>query len=248
MKSMGVNEIREKFLSFFESKGCLRLGSFPLIPKNDASLLLINSGMAPMKPWFQNPETAPKRRVTTCLKCIRTGDIENVGKTARHGTFFEMLGNFSFGDYFKKEATAWAWEFFTKVMEIPQERLWISVYEEDDEARDIWVNEVGVDPTHIVKLGKEDNFWEHGTGPCGPCSEIYFDRGEEYGRSAVSVVNVTDLWKFGTLYLRSSTRTRTATITVYRTLTLIRVWVLKDLPLLCKVLTIFLRLTLFKTL
>ena len=181
MKSMGVNEIREKFLSFFESKGCLRLGSFPLIPKNDASLLLINSGMAPMKPWFQNPETAPKRRVTTCQKCIRTGDIENVGKTARHGTFFEMLGNFSFGDYFKKEATAWAWEFFTKVMEIPQERLWISVYEEDDEARDIWVNEVGVDPTHIVKLGKEDNFWEHGTGPCGPCSEIYFDRGEKYG-------------------------------------------------------------------
>ena len=180
MKSMGVNEIREKFLSFFESKGCLRLGSFPLIPKNDASLLLINSGMAPMKPWFQNPETAPKRRVTTCQKCIRTGDIENVGKTARHGTFFEMLGNFSFGDYFKKEATAWAWEFFTKVMEIPQERLWISVYEEDDEARDIWVNEVGVDPAHIVKLGKEDNFWEHGTGPCGPCSEIYFDRGEEY--------------------------------------------------------------------
>lgn len=181
MKSMGVNEIREKFLSFFESKGCLRLDSFSLIPKNDASLLLINSGMAPMKQWFQNPETAPKRRVTTCQKCIRTGDIENVGKTARHGTFFEMLGNFSFGDYFKKEATAWAWEFFTKVMEIPKERLWISVYEDDDEARDIWINEVGVDPTHIVKLGKEDNFWEHGTGPCGPCSEIYFDRGVEYG-------------------------------------------------------------------
>lgn len=181
MKSMGVNEIREKFLSFFESKDCLRLGSFPLIPKNDASLLLINSGMAPMKPWFQNPETAPKRRVTTCQKCIRTGDIENVGKTARHGTFFEMLGNFSFGDYFKHEATAWAWEFFTKVMEIPEECLWISVYEDDDEARDIWVNEVGVDPSHIVKLGKDDNFWEHGTGPCGPCSEIYFDRGEEYG-------------------------------------------------------------------
>ena len=181
MKSMGVNEIREKFLSFLESKDCFRLGSFPLIPKNDASLLFINSGMAPMKPWFQNPETAPKRRVTTCQKCIRTGDIENVGKTARHGTFFEMLGNFSFGDYFKHEATAWAWEFFTKVMEIPEERLWISVYEDDDEARDIWVNEVGVDPSHIVKLGKDDNFWEHGTGPCGPCSEIYFDRGEEYG-------------------------------------------------------------------
>ncbi|MCH5209758.1 MAG: alanine--tRNA ligase [Oscillospiraceae bacterium] len=181
MKSMGVNEIREKFLSFFESKNCLRLGSFPLVPKNDASLLLINSGMAPMKAWFQNPETAPRRRVTTCQKCIRTGDIDNVGKTARHGTFFEMLGNFSFGDYFKKEATAWAWEFFTEVLGIPKERLWISIYEEDDEARDIWINEVGIDPERIVKLGKDDNFWEHGTGPCGPCSEIYYDRGEEYG-------------------------------------------------------------------
>ena len=181
MKFMGVNEIREKFLSFFESKECLRLGSFSLVPKNDASLLLINSGMAPMKKWFQSPETAPRRRVTTCQKCIRTGDIENVGKTARHGTYFEMLGNFSFGDYFKREATAWAWEFFTKVMEIPEDKLYVSVYEEDDEAKDIWINEVGVDPTHIVKLGKEDNFWEHGTGPCGPCSEIYFDRGEEYG-------------------------------------------------------------------
>ncbi len=181
MKYMGVNEIREKFLSFFESKECLRLGSFSLVPKNDASLLLINSGMAPMKKWFQSPETAPRRRVTTCQKCIRTGDIENVGKTARHGTYFEMLGNFSFGDYFKKEATAWAWEFFTKVMEIPEDKLYVSVYEEDDEARDIWINQVGVDPTHIVKLGKEDNFWEHGTGPCGPCSEIYFDRGVECG-------------------------------------------------------------------
>ncbi len=181
MKSMGVNEIREKFLSFFESKGCLRLDSFPLVPKNDASLLLINSGMAPMKAWFQSPETAPRRRVTTCQKCIRTGDIENVGKTARHGTFFEMLGNFSFGDYFKREATAWAWEFFTKVMEIPEERLWVSIYENDDEAKEIWINEVGVAPERIVKLGKDDNFWEHGTGPCGPCSEIYYDRGEEYG-------------------------------------------------------------------
>ena len=181
MKYTGLNEIREKFLSFFESKDCLRLDSFSLVPKNDASLLLINSGMAPMKGWFQNPETAPKRRVTTCQKCIRTGDIENVGKTARHGTYFEMLGNFSFGDYFKKEATSWAWEFFTKVMEIPEDRLWVSVYEEDDEAREIWTNHVGIDPTHIVKLGKEDNFWEHGTGPCGPCSEIYFDRGEKYG-------------------------------------------------------------------
>ncbi len=181
MKYMGVNEIREKFLSFFESKGCLRLNSFSLVPKNDASLLLINSGMAPMKKWFTLAEEPPRRRVTTCQKCIRTPDIERVGKTARHGTFFEMLGNFSFGDYFKHEATAWAWEFFTKVMEIPEEKLWVSVYEEDDEAKEIWIKEVGVDPTHIVKLGKEDNFWEHGTGPCGPCSEIYFDRGEEYG-------------------------------------------------------------------
>ncbi|MGM9937196.1 MAG: alanine--tRNA ligase [Candidatus Ornithomonoglobus sp.] len=181
MKYMGVNEIREKFLSFFESKGCLRLGSFSLVPKNDASLLLINSGMAPMKKWFTGAEIPPRHRVTTCQKCIRTGDIENVGHTARHGTFFEMLGNFSFGDYFKREATAWAWEFFTKVMEIPVEKLWVSIYEEDDEARDIWVNEVGVDASRIVKLGKEDNFWEHGTGPCGPCSEIYFDRGEKYG-------------------------------------------------------------------
>ena len=181
MENMGLNEIREKFLSFFESKGCLRLGSFPLIPKNDASLLLINSGMAPMKKWFTGAEEPPRRRVTTCQKCIRTPDIERVGKTARHGTFFEMLGNFSFGDYFKKEATAWAWEFLTKVMAIPEDRLWVSVYENDDEAREIWINEVGVNPEHIVKLGKEDNFWEHGTGPCGPCSEIYFDRGEKYG-------------------------------------------------------------------
>ena len=181
MRKMGVNEIREKFLSFFETKDCLRLDSFPLVPKNDASLLLINSGMAPLKPWFTGAQIPPRKRVTTCQKCIRTGDIENVGKTARHGTFFEMLGNFSFGDYFKKEATAWAWEFFTKVMEIPEDRLWVSVYEEDDEAADIWVNLVGVKPERIVRMGKEDNFWEHGTGPCGPCSEIYFDRGEEFG-------------------------------------------------------------------
>jgi len=178
MKYMGVNEIREKFLSFFESKNCLRLDSFPLVPKNDASLLLINSGMAPLKPWFTGAETPPRRRVTTCQKCIRTPDIERVGKTARHGTFFEMLGNFSFGDYFKREAIAWAWEFFTEVMEIPKEVLWITVYEDDDEARDIWVNEMGVDPERVVKMGKEDNFWEHGTGPCGPCSEIHVDRGE----------------------------------------------------------------------
>ncbi len=180
MEKYGVNEIREKFLSFFESKGCLRLGSFSLVPKNDASLLLINSGMAPMKKWFTGAEIPPKKRVTTCQKCIRTPDIECVGKTARHGTFFEMLGNFSFGDYFKHEAIAWGWEFLTKVMGIPEDKLWITVYEEDDEARDIWISEIGVNPDRVVKMGKKDNFWEHGTGPCGPCSEIHVDRGEEY--------------------------------------------------------------------
>ncbi len=181
MKKMGLNEIREKYLSFFESKDCLRLDSFSLVPKNDASLLLINSGMAPMKKWFTGAEIPPRKRVTTCQKCIRTPDIECVGKTARHGTFFEMLGNFSFGDYFKHEAISWAWEFLTKVMEIPEDILWITVYEEDDEARDIWVNEIGVSPERVVKMGKEDNFWEHGTGPCGPCSEIHVDRGADWG-------------------------------------------------------------------
>jgi len=180
MNYMGLNDIREKFLSFFESKECLRLGSFSLVPKNDASLLLINSGMAPMKKWFTGAEVPPKKRVTTCQKCIRTPDIERVGKTARHGTFFEMLGNFSFGDYFKREAISWGWEFLTKEMGIDPEKLWITIYEEDDEARDIWVNEIGVNPERVVKLGKEDNFWEHGTGPCGPCSEIHVDRGEEF--------------------------------------------------------------------
>ncbi len=180
MKNLGLNDIREKYLSFFESKDCLRLDSFSLVPKNDASLLLINSGMAPMKKWFTGAEVPPRKRVTTCQKCIRTPDIESVGKTARHGTFFEMLGNFSFGDYFKHEAINWAWEFLTKVMEIPEEVLWITVYEEDDEARDIWVNEVGVNPERVVKLGKDENFWEHGTGPCGPCSEIHVDRGIEF--------------------------------------------------------------------
>ena len=181
MKKMGVNEIREAYLSFFESKGHLRLPSFPLIPQNEKSLLLINAGMAPMKPWFSGEQIPPRRRVTTCQKCIRTPDIERVGKTARHGTFFEMLGNFSFGDYFKREACSWAWEFCTQVMELPQERLYVSVYLDDDEAFDIWTKEVGVDPSHMVRFGKEDNFWEIGSGPCGPCSEIYFDRGEEYG-------------------------------------------------------------------
>ena len=181
MQWTGLNELREKFLSFFESKGCLRLPSFSLIPKDDNSLLLINSGMAPMKKYFTGEITPPRKRVTTCQKCIRTPDIERVGITARHGTFFEMLGNFSFGDYFKREATAWAWEFFTKVLELPEDKLYVSIYQDDDEAFDIWTREVGVDPSHMVRLGKEDNFWEHGSGPCGPCSEIYFDRGPEKG-------------------------------------------------------------------
>ncbi len=181
MEWTGLNELREKYLSFFESKGHLRLPSFSLVPQHDKSLLLINSGMAPMKKWFTGEETPPRKRVTTCQKCIRTPDIENVGKTARHGTYFEMLGNFSFGDYFKHEVIPWAWEFCTKVMEMDPEKLYISVYEEDDEAYDIWTKDIGVDPSHMVRFGKEDNFWEHGAGPCGPCSEIYYDRGEKYG-------------------------------------------------------------------
>lgn len=181
MEWTSLNDIREKYLSFFESKGHLRLPSFSLVPNNDKSLLLINSGMAPMKKYFTGEVTPPRSRVTTCQKCIRTPDIEQVGKTARHGTFFEMLGNFSFGDYFKKEATAWAWEFCTKVLEMPVDKLYVTIYENDDEAYEIWTKQNGVDPSHIVRLGKEDNFWEHGSGPCGPCSEIYFDRGEKYG-------------------------------------------------------------------
>lgn len=181
MQWTGLNELREKYLTFFESKGHLRLDSFPLVPKNDNSLLLINSGMAPMKKWFLGQEEPPRHRVTTCQKCIRTPDIERVGITARHGTYFEMLGNFSFQDYFKKEATAWAWEFLTKELEIPAELLYISVYEQDDEAWDIWTKEIGISEDHMVRFGKEDNFWEHGSGPCGPCSEIYFDRGVEHG-------------------------------------------------------------------
>ena len=181
MQWTGLNELREKYLSFFESKGHLRLGSFPLVPKNDNSLLLINSGMAPMKKWFLGQEEPPRHRVTTCQKCIRTPDIERVGITARHGTYFEMLGNFSFQDYFKTEAIHWAWEFLTGVLEIPADLLYISVYQDDDEAWDIWTKEVGVPEDHMVRFGKEDNFWEHGSGPCGPCSEIYFDRGPEHG-------------------------------------------------------------------
>ena len=183
MQWTGLNELREKYLGFFEGKGHLRLGSFPLVPKDDPSLLLINSGMAPMKKWFLGQEEPPRHRVTTCQKCIRTPDIERVGITARHGTFFEMLGNFSFQDYFKDEVIPWAWEFLTsdEWMAIPKDKLYISVYLDDDEAYDIWTQKVGIAPDHMVRMGKEDNFWEHGYGPCGPCSEIYFDRGPEYG-------------------------------------------------------------------
>ena len=181
MKWTGLNDLREQFLSFFESKGHTRLPSASLVPKNDKSLLLINSGMAPLKKYFLGLETPPNHRVTTCQKCIRTPDIDSVGHDDRHGTYFEMLGNFSFGDYFKVEATAWAWEFLTKVLEIPADKLWISVYEEDDEAAQIWIEKVGIPPERVVRFGKEDNFWEHGSGPCGPCSEIYFDRGPECG-------------------------------------------------------------------
>ena len=181
MKPYGVNELRRMFLAFFESKDHLKMKSFSLVPHNDNSLLLINSGMAPLKPYFTGQEIPPRRRVTTCQKCIRTGDLENVGKTARHGTFFEMLGNFSFGDYFKREAIAWSWEFLTRVVGLPADRLYPSVYENDDEAFDIWNHEIGIAPERIFRFGKEDNFWEHGSGPCGPCSEIYYDRGEKYG-------------------------------------------------------------------
>ncbi len=181
MENYGVNELRKMFLEFFESKGHLKMKSFSLIPHNDNSLLLINSGMAPLKPYFTGQEIPPRRRVTTCQKCIRTGDIENVGKTARHGTFFEMLGNFSFGDYFKNEAIEWSWEFLTEVVGIDKDRLYPSIYQDDDEAFKIWNEKIGIPEDRIFRFGKEDNFWEHGAGPCGPCSEIYYDRGEKYG-------------------------------------------------------------------
>ena len=180
MEALGLNEIRERYLSFFESKGHLRLKSFSLVPHNDKSLLLINSGMAPMKSYFTGDEIPPRKRVTTCQKCIRTPDIDNVGKTARHGTFFEMMGNFSFGDYFKPEVIPWAWEFITKNLEIDPEKIYVTIYLDDEQAHDLW-RSVGVKEDHIKRLGKEDNFWEHGTGPCGPCSEIFYDRGEKYG-------------------------------------------------------------------
>lgn len=181
MKKYGLNELRKMYLEFFESKDHLRMNSFSLVPQNDNSLLLINAGMAPLKPYFTGQEIPPRRRVTTCQKCIRTGDIENVGKTARHGTFFEMLGNFSFGDYFKKEAISWSWEFLTEVLEMDPDRLYPSVYQDDDEAFDLWHEMIGIPEDRIYRFGKEDNFWEHGSGPCGPCSEIYYDRGEKYG-------------------------------------------------------------------
>ena len=182
MEKLGLNEIRESFLKFFEGKEHLRLESFPLVPKNDKSLLLVNAGMQPLKPYFTGIQTPPNTRITTCQKCIRTGDIENVGKTSRHGTFFEMLGNFSFGDYFKEEIIPWAWEYITEVLNIPKENLYVTIYLEDDEAFDIWSKKTDIDPARIFRLGKEDNFWEIGQGPCGPCSEIHFDRNVELGQ------------------------------------------------------------------
>ena len=181
MQPLGVNDIRELFVSFFEKKEHMRLKSFSLVPQNDKSLLLINSGMAPLKAYFIGQEVPPSKRVTTCQKCIRTGDIENVGKTTRHGTFFEMLGCFSFGDYFKREIIPWSYEFCIEVLKMPLDKLFVSVYEEDDESYDIWNKEVGLPKEKIVRLGKEDNFWEVGVGPCGPSSELYYDRGEKYG-------------------------------------------------------------------
>ncbi|HRS21902.1 MAG TPA: alanine--tRNA ligase-related protein, partial [Clostridia bacterium] len=181
MEKLGLNEVREKFLSFFESKDHLRMKSASLVPQSDKSLLIINSGMAPLKPFFTGQAVPPSLRVTTCQKCIRTPDIERVGKTARHGTFFEMLGNFSFGDYFKDEAIAWGWELCTEVFKMPKDRLWVTIYLDDDEAFDIWHNKIGLPADRIVRMGKEDNFWEIGLGPCGPCSEIYFDRGPGTG-------------------------------------------------------------------
>ncbi len=192
MERMGLNEIREEYLKFFESKAHLRLPSFSLVPKNDKSLLLINAGMAPLKPYFTGLQVPPNKRVTTCQKCVRTGDIENVGKTSRHGTFFEMMGNFSFGDYFKEEVIPWAWEFTTEVLKLPKNKLYVTIYEDDDEALDIWVNKTDVDPKRIFRLGKEDNFWEHGLGPCGPCSEIHFDRGAGEVKTSEEFVKASD--------------------------------------------------------
>ena len=244
MQWTSLNELREKYLSFFEGKGHTRMASAPLIPpKDDQSLLLINSGMAPLKKFFLGQATPPNTRVTTCQKCVRTEDIEHIGKTARHGTYFEMLGNFSFGDYFKHEATAWAWEFITKVLELPLEKLWVTIYEDDDEAFDIWTKEVGVNPERIVRLGKADNFWEHGSGPCGPCSEIYFDRGEARGPAATA----TGMASSGTSFSPSLTPTAKATMRECPSPISIPVWVWKDWPASCRTSTTSLRSTPFRT-
>lgn len=229
MQWTGLNELREKYLSFFESKGHLRLDSFPLVPKNDPSLLLINSGMAPMKKWFLAQEEPPRHRVTTCQKCIRTPDIERVGITARHGTFFEMLGNFSFQDYFKEEVIPWAWEFLTsdEWMAIPKDKLHISVYEEDDEAYDIWTKKVGIAPDHMVRLGKEDNFWEHGSGPCGPALRSTLTAAPSTAaasRPAAWAVTATAIWRSGTWCSASSMPTARATTSVWHAPTSIPAW------------------------
>ncbi len=218
MQWTGLNELREKFLEFFESKGCLRLPSFSLVPKDDNSLLLINSGMAPMKKYFTGEVTPPRKRVTTCQKCIRTPDIERVGITARHGTFFEMLGNFSFGDYFKREATAWAWEFFTKVLEMPEEKLYVSIYQDDDEAYDIWTKEVGVDPSHMVRLGNPKSTLTAATNTAAASPIV------------TSAASATALLRSGTSYLPSSRTTATATTLLSTTRTSIRAWVLSVSP------------------
>ena len=228
MKWTGLNDLRESYLKFFESKGHLRMASAPLVPQGDNSVLLINAGMTPLKKYFQGIEEPPRHRVTTCQKCIRTPDIDNVGKTARHGTYFEMLGNFSFGDYFKHEATAWAWEYLTKVLEIPEDRLWVTIYEEDDEAGDIWANEVGVPRDRIIKLGKADNFWEHGSPALRyTLTEV---KSTVLSRALNRQENVTELSRYGTSYSHSSTMTARVTILSLRQRTLIQVWDLSVLP------------------
>ena len=230
MEKYGLNELREKYLSFFETKGHLRLPSFSLIPQNDPSLLLINAGMSPMKPWFTGEQEPPRRRVTTCQKCIRTPDIENIGKTARHGTFFEMLGNFSFGDYFKKEAISWAWEFLTSPqwVGLDPDRLYPSVYQDDDEAWNLWHEMIGIPADRIFRFGKADNFWEHGSGPCGPCSEIYYDRERNTAaasRTVPSAATVTAISRSGTWSSPSSTTTGTTTTPPSARRTSTRAWV-----------------------
>lgn len=246
MEWTGLNELRESYLKFFESKGCLRHKSYPLVPQNDNSLLLIVAGMAPLKPYFTGQETPPRTRMTTCQKCIRTGDIENVGKTARHGTYFEMLGNFSFGDYFKKEAIAWAWEYVTQVLKLPKDRLYISVYEDDDEAEKIWHEDAGVPMDHIVRMGKEDNFWEAGTDGLAVHVLRYIST-EERNMAVASLIvrsaaTATDTWSSGTLCSHSLKDMRTALILHLSRRTSTQVWALKDLLLSCRTLTLSLTL------